>query len=780
MLSKQSKYKEIICKLALYYFFDFYMKNGMITNKLNIFLRVKTCFFLSVLFLFQIFFSYSYGQSISATISGTTTVNVGDPSPTVTFTGNNGTAPYTFTYNINGGSNRTVSTPVSSGSATAGNKKLIFIHHSTGGQMLADNYGGLGRLLMNSGYFVSDVCYEWSVPYNNTPVPIGSRTDIGNWYTWFADETIQSNGVARRDNIMNAVYNKFTKDSYNTNNFGSYTRSSSDPGGENEVVIFKSCYPNSEIYPNNSTYPNPTDLFGYMRDERPTAYTESNVRAVYNAILPYFQAHPEKMFVVITAPSRPSYENSGNGNRARSFDNWLVNEWLQDADYVNKNVYVWDYFNVLTNVNNHHYVVNGEIVHVTASGSGNSTISSYHASGDDHPNPTAASKGATEFIQCLNIWYDTWRSWLSGPVADGNVATVSAPTNNSGTFVYRLVRVSDNAGHTASASGTATITVNETHPLPTSVISGTTTICNGGSATLNITFTGTAPFVYRITGDNSDRVSNSTSATVQVSPSSTTTYYVTELSDAYGTSVSSGRTGSATVTVSNPNTITLYGSSTPNRTVCMGSSISNIVYHTTGATGASFSGLPSGVTGTWNNGTVTISGRPTVSGTFNYQITLSGGCEGGTNTASGTITVNPNNTITRTSASSTTSQSICFGNAITNITYRTTGATGATFSGLPSGVSGSWSNNIVTISGTPTVSGTYNYTVTMTGGCTGGTNTATGRIEVSSSNTITLTSGSSTTSQSICLGNAITNITYTTTGATGATVTGLPSGVTGT
>ncbi|AEA44326.1 Ig-like domain-containing protein [Fluviicola taffensis] len=45
----------------------------------------------------------------TATISGTTTVCQNATAPTVTFTGANGIAPYTFTYNINGGANQTVS-----------------------------------------------------------------------------------------------------------------------------------------------------------------------------------------------------------------------------------------------------------------------------------------------------------------------------------------------------------------------------------------------------------------------------------------------------------------------------------------------------------------------------------------------------------------------------------------------------------------------------------------------------------------------------------------------
>jgi len=46
----------------------------------------------------------------TASISGTNSVCKDAPVPMVTFTGANGTAPYTFTYNINGGGNLTVST----------------------------------------------------------------------------------------------------------------------------------------------------------------------------------------------------------------------------------------------------------------------------------------------------------------------------------------------------------------------------------------------------------------------------------------------------------------------------------------------------------------------------------------------------------------------------------------------------------------------------------------------------------------------------------------------
>ena len=64
-----------------------------------------------------------------AEIKGTATACLNDPSPTITFTGSVGTPPYTFTYNINGGPDQTVST-------TTGSSATISAPTNVGGDFI--------------------------------------------------------------------------------------------------------------------------------------------------------------------------------------------------------------------------------------------------------------------------------------------------------------------------------------------------------------------------------------------------------------------------------------------------------------------------------------------------------------------------------------------------------------------------------------------------------------------------------------------------------------------
>jgi hypothetical protein len=277
-------------------------------------------------------------------------------------------------------------------------------------------------------------------------------------------------------------------------------------------------------------------------------------------------------------------------------------------------------------------------------------------------------------------------------------------------------------------------------------ILGATSYCTTTNSTTLTASNAVGDLQWQSSSDNINftNISGATASTLLVTNLASTTYYrvqtTVDTCVEYATSVS--------IVVSQGPAYTLTSAlGTVSQTLCVNTNITPITYSTTNTTGVSFSGLPSGVTGTWANDTVTISGSTSASGTFNYSISLLGTC---TVTIPGSITVsNTNNTISLTSATGTNAQSIDNNVAITSITYNTTGATGATISGLPTGITGTWSNNNISINGTPTTSGVYNYTISLTGGC--GSVSTTGTITVKG---VTITSNIS--GSSICAGTSVT------------------------
>ena len=181
---------------------------------------------------------------------------------------------------------------------------------------------------------------------------------------------------------------------------------------------------------------------------------------------------------------------------------------------------------------------------------------------------------------------------------------------------------------------------------------------------------------------------------------------------------------------------------TNTQTRCALRPIQPIVFTTTGATGASLDpALPSnsGLSLNFNSGTgvITISGTPRLSFTYSGLLRMSGGCTSGQIEPTINITVLDSNTITLTSATGSDNQTKPRNTAIDDITYATLGASGARFRGLPSGVTGIWSANTVTISGTPGSAGTYQYIIDLVGGCSVGKgNSDTGTITVTAGGTL--------------------------------------------
>lgn len=256
--------------------------------------------------------------------------------------------------------------------------RLLFIHHSVGGQWLADkgeinetlpgtnifathpNGGGLRRQLQLNNYEVHETAYGSK---------IGEKTDVCDWNNKFRDKMGDILACDQQDRLYK------------------------NAAARNEIVVFKSCYPNNAI---ESEGKEPGD------PDSPQKST-ANYKAAYRKLLGYFQAHPDTLFVCITPP--PLAQNvpsrtkelikniTGSqatvkavGQRARRFNDWLKdtnNGWL--SGYRANNVVVFDYYDILTS-------------------QGESDYSSYPTNGgtDSHPSSAGNAAATREFVAFLN------------------------------------------------------------------------------------------------------------------------------------------------------------------------------------------------------------------------------------------------------------------------------------------------------------------------------------------------------------------------------------------
>lgn len=355
---------------------------------------------------------------------------------------------------------------------------------------------------------------------------------------------------------------------------------------------------------------------------------------------------------------------------------------------------------------------------------------------------------------------DVTNATLSG----GNISIPIPAAVAPGTYNATLTPRNSTSGCTGSS-----VPVTVTVQAPSVSITGVSTICQDNTTTLSPTTGGSwvanTPAVASVANDG----------VVTGLTAGTSTFTFTETATGC-----SSTTAAVTVNANSTLSQTSAGS-TAAQTVCRNTAIANITYLVGGGgTGATVTGLPAGVNFNYNAGTkvLTISGSPSVAGSFSYTVVTTGPCINPS--LGGTIDVTELATISRSSANGSDAQVVCIDNAITDLTYAIGGnTTGGSLSAgsLPTGVTGVYNSGVFTISGIPTASGNFSFTVRADGACPA---TASGTLLVNANSTIALTSSASTTTQTVCVNSAVSNITYQLgAGATGATVSGLPAGVTG-
>ena len=207
---------------------------------------------------------------------------------------------------------------------------LIFIHHSVGQHWLNHS---LHAALLAKPYVDerNDICYGTDMsPDADRPDSLadtpGDATDMYHWIRWFNDylEGVRSHGCA---------------------------------DGVNRIIMFKSCYPNSDVVEEGAEPGSPFAAWGSIvnykavyRHPDGSGNTYDRDSYTYLPLEDVFAANPGTLFIPVTAPPLCWEDTSeGNAAHARAFNNWLKGEWLEG--YVARmglhNVAVFDFFDVL-------------------------------------------------------------------------------------------------------------------------------------------------------------------------------------------------------------------------------------------------------------------------------------------------------------------------------------------------------------------------------------------------------------------------------------------------
>lgn len=281
---------------------------------------------------------------------------------------------------------------------------ILFIHHSVGGNWAADfgqyvempgtekgsniyvsheNGGGLRTALQSIKTQTGTPAYELhEVARKST---IGAKTDVCHWYSKFTQY------FDRPDSNALDMLNVALQDSMYPDN------------QMNKIIMFKSCYPNSDVNPGEPTTKPLTD----------PKMTIGNYKAVYTALLndvfrPERMGENRTLFIAVTAPPRSKKDcNEKQAAVAREFNNWLRTEWLTEKD---SNVAVFDYFNINTGG------IGNDLDSSWVQGKVN--YSAYLKTSDSHPNSEAQSLATQEFLRFINLAYNRWFGRLNTTTAE--------------------------------------------------------------------------------------------------------------------------------------------------------------------------------------------------------------------------------------------------------------------------------------------------------------------------------------------------------------------------
>ncbi|WP_264521814.1 T9SS type B sorting domain-containing protein [Flavobacterium sp. N1994] len=637
----------------------------------------------------------------TATISGTTAVCQNTPNPSITFTGANGIAPYTFTYLDPALVSHTITT-------TVGNSVTLPVSTSTAGTFTYQ--------LVSVSSSSTPACSQPQVGSATITVnPIPTATITGT--------------TAVCQNTSNPVIT-WT----GANGTAPYTFTYLDPASVSHTIT--TTVGNSVTLPvSTATAGTFTYQLVSVLDSGSTLCSPAQVGSATVTVNPIPTATISGTTTVCQNSSSPSITFTGaNGIAPYTFtylDPALVSHTITTT--VGNSVTL----PVSTSTAG---TFTYQLVSVSSSSTpacsqpqvGSATITV-------NPLPTATITGTTAVCQNTSNPVITWTgangtapytfTYLDPAAVShtitttvGNSVTLPVSTATAGTFTYQLVSVSDSGSTLCSQAqvGSATVTVN---PLPTATISGTTTVCQNSSSP-SITFTGAngiAPYTFTYLDPAlgsqtiTTTVGNSVTLPVSTTIAGTFTYQLVSVAGSGTPVCSQPQVGSVTVTINPLSTATISGTTA----VCQNAPSPLITF--TGSNGVApytFTYLdPSGVSqtiSTTSGNSVTLPVSTSTGGVFTYQLVSvsSSTTPACSQPQLGSVTITVNTLPTATISGTT---SVCLNSTSPQISF--TGANGTppyTFTYsinnvLQPTVQTSGGNNVLLINAPTSTAGTFIY-----------------------------------------------------------------------
>jgi hypothetical protein len=232
---------------------------------------------------------------------------------------------------------------------------VIFLHHSTGQNLITE--GDVRPQLSNLGY------QFWDHGFNHTGLvrPDGAPTG-----THYGIPGARGRGNTDVDGLASLFSQPVTDPPINA-----FSRLL-----QHEVIIVKSCFPNSAI----------------KSDE-----TEEQFKTWYLQMRDAVDKNPDRVFIIMTSPPlHPQETSASEARRARA-----VADWLNSDDYLGErpNLFVFDFFDLLADKSSH--VLREEYRRLPDEP-------------DSHPNQAANETIGPLFVRFIDEAIQTYRSTQAG------------------------------------------------------------------------------------------------------------------------------------------------------------------------------------------------------------------------------------------------------------------------------------------------------------------------------------------------------------------------------